>query len=1053
MASSTADTVVERQLREACAELGRRVRAGEDCGAESFLADYPEVASHADSALELIYTEFVIREQLGQHPSPEQWYSRFPRWQQDLQQIFQVHRFVCPDIRTGVDIVSRTPLPDLPTADWPAGPDSNPDVRPRHFGSYELIEEISRGGMGVVYKARQRGLNRIVALKMILAGEFASSEELARFRREAEAAAALQHPNIVQIYEVGVHEDRPFFSLEYVDGGNLGQRLAKAPLPARQAAQLVETLARAVHYAHERGIIHRDIKPANVLLTSDGTPKITDFGLAKQLMDPAGEQTKSGAVLGTPSYMAPEQAEGKSERIGPAVDIYALGAILYEVLTGRPPFRASTPLETLDQVRLQEPVPPRKLQPKNPADLENICLKCLQKEPGRRYASALDLADDLRRFLAGEPIQARPVGSWERTTKWVRRRPVVAALLLAVVLISTSGVAGIVWQWRQAVQGRQDALDALDQMTIARQAEETQRQRARRAVDKMFTQVAEKWLAQQPRLEPLQKQFLEDALHFYEEFAQERSTEPELRLETGKAYRRAGEIQQKLGELANAEEALDRAIALLKELLKDFPNESRYRAALAAAQHNLGGLLRKLGRLDECEKELRESSLLREKLVAECPDVVDHVQDLALSRFALASAQAGLGRHRAAEDGFNQALAILQKLPADLRNKPECRVCEASCHQHIGSVQDCYGRWRESVESRKLAVAIFEQLVRDYPSEPGYRDQLALALMWFGAHPREAPPKEGEAALRRALAIGEKLVVDFPSVPDYRVHVAIFRKYLAVSLNRAGRAEEAKQTFGEVFDLYKKLAAEVPAAYDYAWELTDINLTLRDMLMESGRFQEAEKACRESLVIARKLAADAPSVPGYRDRVAFGNHRLGEVLGEARRSQEAEKAYRQAIATWSDLVKEYPTVEGYSLWLALCYGNLAELFTVYPDEKYRNANEALKLAKRAVELRPDISQGWNALGIAHYRMGEWKAAVTALEKSVELGKGGYWFDWFFLAMANWRLDRKEEARRWYDQGVAWMEKNKAELASNMPRHAQCCRYRAEAAAVLGVKQP
>jgi len=549
----------------------------------------------------------------------------------------------------------------------------------RRFGAYELVEEISRGGMGVVYKARQRGLNRIVALKMVLAGEFASPDDLARFRREAEAAASLQHPHIVQIYEVGIHDDRPYFSLEYVSGGNLQQRLAAMPLSPLEAAHLLETLARAVHYAHQIGIIHRDLKPANVLLTPDGIPKITDFGLAKQLAEVKTQQTRTGAVLGTPSYMAPEQAEGKGPAIGRLVDVYALGAILYECLTGRPPFRAATILETLEQVRSQEPVPPRRLQPSTSSDLETICLKCLRKEPGKRYASALDLAEDLRLFLGGEPILARPIGVGERTAKWVRRRPVVAALLATVVLVSASGVAGVVWQWRLAELRRQDAVTALER-------EESQRQRARRAVDKMFTQVAEKWLAQQPRLEPLQKQFLEEALRFYQEFAQERSTDPELRLETGNAYRRVGEIQERLGEYAKAEEALNNASLLLEQLVTDFPDEPRYRAALADSLYKRGGLLRNLGRLDDTHKDLLNSLLFREGLVSECPDVADYRQSLGYAHFALASLEPAYGRNHAAKEGFGQALAVLQKLPDDLKDAAECRVCQAICFEHIGYV-------------------------------------------------------------------------------------------------------------------------------------------------------------------------------------------------------------------------------------------------------------------------------------------------------------------------------------------------------------------------------
>jgi WD40 repeat protein len=280
--------------------------------------------------------------------------------------------------------------------------------------------------MGVVYQARHIKLNRPVALKMILAGSHAGAADLARFQTEAEAIARLRHPNIVQVYEVGEHDGKPFFSLEFCGGGSLEKKLGGTPLPPREAASLVETLARAMQAAHEQKVIHRDLKPANVLLAEDGTPKITDFGLAKKL-DEAG-QTASGAVMGTPSYMAPEQAGGKSSEIGPASDVYALGAILYECLTGRPPFRAATALDTIMQVVGDEPVPPSQLQPKTPRDLETICLKCLHKEADKRYASSTDLAADLRRWQDGVPIQARPVRAPERLWHWCRRNPALAAL-------------------------------------------------------------------------------------------------------------------------------------------------------------------------------------------------------------------------------------------------------------------------------------------------------------------------------------------------------------------------------------------------------------------------------------------------------------------------------------------------------------------------------------------------------------------------------------------------------------------------------------------------
>jgi hypothetical protein len=347
---------------------------------------------------------------------------------------------------------------------------------------YELLGELGHGGMGVVYKARQLSLDRLVALKMIRDGVLATAEQRLRFQAEARAVARLQHPNVVQIYEIAEQDGRPYFSLELVEGGNLAQRVAVVPLPPSDAARLVETLARAMHHAHSLGIVHRDLKPANVLLApgsaggglglapasgggpgggrppappgANWVPKITDFGLAKELeAEVFLTHTTSGVLMGTPSYMAPEQAWGKTRQVGPAADVYALGAILYECLTGRPPFVAAKLMEVLDQVRNQEPTRPTRLRPEVPHDLETICLKCLEKEPGRRYGTAQALADELRRFLDGQTIHARRAGVLEKTVKWARRRPTAAALTLvtvAVVLLVALGG----WEMRRSALER-----------------------------------------------------------------------------------------------------------------------------------------------------------------------------------------------------------------------------------------------------------------------------------------------------------------------------------------------------------------------------------------------------------------------------------------------------------------------------------------------------------------------------------------------------------------------------------------------------------------------
>lgn len=335
----------------------------------------------------------------------------------------------------------------------PPNSHTQPEIVARRGGvtevpGYEILEELGRGGMGVIYKARQLQPRRLVALKMILSGEHASEDQLARFRSEAEAVARVQHPNIVQIHEVGQHDGRAFLTLEFVPGGNLAQHLRKNPQRPKQAAALLEQLARGVHFAHQRGIVHRDLKPANVLLADDLVPKIADFGLAKQLegmtsLSGSGPKTQSGAILGTPQYMAPEQAQGKSDKIGPAVDVYALGAMLYEALTKQPPFTGDSTIDLLMKVATEEPKPPRQVEPRIPRDLETICLKCLRKDPQQRYATALELADDLRRFLQEEPIRARRQSTLERGLVFLKRKKelvwlvigAVVAVILARVLI------------------------------------------------------------------------------------------------------------------------------------------------------------------------------------------------------------------------------------------------------------------------------------------------------------------------------------------------------------------------------------------------------------------------------------------------------------------------------------------------------------------------------------------------------------------------------------------------------------------------------------------
>lgn len=491
---SAAHRADQDTINRALQELENRVKRGATESSEQIAADFPDVLADKEAMLELVYTEHVLLQEQGREIPVEQWIQRFPQWRDDLEELFQVHDYLSvatipPDGDTG----SRSNAFKV----WSKSPTDPSDNR---LGEYEILEQIGRGGMGVVYRARQIGLDRIVALKTIHQLESPSDDVLRRFRAEVDTIASLQHSNIVQIYGAGISDDIPYFSMEYVAGGSLAAVIRAHPLPPEAAARLTYSLARAIEYAHEQGVVHRDLKPANVLLvpsqrdeavaldvptvstngqlrTGKYEPKLTDFGLAKRMHDYSlgdAQGTLPGAALGTPSYMAPEQATHGGAAAGPAADIYSLGAVLYDMLVGRPPFLAATPLETLERVKQDEPASIRSFQPHVPPDLELICLKCLHKDPARRYRSAGDLADDLQRYLSGRPIKARPAGFLERLVKWSRRHPAAAAFVVALML----GAIGVSWQWLRAENNRRVAERETIAADTARAEEQAARQRA-----------------------------------------------------------------------------------------------------------------------------------------------------------------------------------------------------------------------------------------------------------------------------------------------------------------------------------------------------------------------------------------------------------------------------------------------------------------------------------------------------------------------------------------------------------------------------------------------
>ncbi|MCI0683039.1 MAG: serine/threonine-protein kinase [Gemmataceae bacterium] len=610
---------------------------------------------------------------------------------------------------------------------------------------YEIVAELGNGGMGVVYLAWHLGLKRQVALKMLHGRGGASPERLARFRQEAESIARLQHPNIVHIYDVGDHDSLPYYAMECVAGGSLATKLAGAPQPPREAATVVHVLARAVAAAHDQGVIHRDLKPANVLLQisecrwqiagspdaqsaicdlQSAIPKIADFGLAKRLDADIG-QTHTGEILGTPSYMAPEQASGVVDAIGPATDVYALGAILYEMLAGRPPFRGASPLDTLEQVRRQDPVPPSRLVGKVPRDLETICLKCLQKEPEARYAGALALADDLGRFLRDEPIQARRVSRFERAWRWCRRNPRV--LLLAAALVVAVGAVAAALAVQQRARWRLNEAKSHVRQQVSTAWGEGREAAAGQLIDEFMIMLAADGPAQAPLKPRTRQALLERALRHYREQAEETRGQPARRADYAHACHRLGELHRCFGQRGHAEQSLREALTTYQTLLNDAPGSVKHRFNLAWCRGQLGETIA-ADRPDEAVRAYREALTLLQQLPAEVGDPDAPGRERARLLTNLGKALRALGRHDDAAPCFDQAAKVWSELAGEASHDPQPRLESARCHDQRAAALEASGQAAAAEAAYREARTVAKRLADDFPTSPWCQRELANAL-------------------------------------------------------------------------------------------------------------------------------------------------------------------------------------------------------------------------------------------------------------------------------------------------------------------------------------
>jgi serine/threonine-protein kinase len=849
---------------------------------------------------------------------------------------------------------SRRPLPTVP--------------------GYEILDELGRGGMGVVYLARQIRLNRLCALKMILAGDHASQLAAQRFQTEAETIARLRHTNIAQIYHIGDHDGLAFLEMEYIEGGSLERRLDGTPWPARKAAELLAALAHGVRQAHETGIIHRDLKPGNILVEKDGTPKIADFGLAKTL-DVQSGLTQSDSILGSPSYMAPEQAGGHAKEAGPLADIYALGAILYELLTGRPPFRAGSFLETLEQVKTTEPVSPSRLVPSLPRDIETICLKCLQKEPAKRYASAAALEDDLRRFQSGEPILARRVSRAERAWRWCRRNPAVAALVASLLVVLIGGFSATTVLWLRAERLRAQAEDNFHQ--------------AREAVDGYLTRVAESRLLGVPGLQPLRRELLESALAYYESFVRQREGDPALQHELARALGRVARINAELGRRPEALKGYEKALEILSRASDRSGKEDPSRQAELARYHQAkGDVHRQIGDRAAALQSYQAAEVILRRLAGLAGD---------------SSSSPATGPAQTDDPEFRLALAILLDSIGTVHR--DARELEKAVHYYGEAMQIEWSvvrdpkKLRETTRLARHLATMFTKL-GDISVELGMP---ADALRWVvGNAVIDAADFGGGMAGRfplykRAESILDALIREAPTderVNDFRRDLADCREHNARALLGIDRAEEALSSYREALAIRQRLAQENPAVTEYQEELARIDFDIGSLDDRRGKPDEATELYRQAVDRQRVVVATSPAAAPALRTLARQLGKLGQAQRKLGRPAQAIDNFREACELFERLPQpaaddfyELATLRAFCVEVAAA--GKAKLTEQERQEAQRVAGAAVVAFSRAIDAGFEgHDQARNELAFDAIRSrDDFKAQMARLE---ELAKGPEW---------------------------------------------------------------
>jgi tetratricopeptide (TPR) repeat protein len=852
----------------------------------------------------------------------------------------------CPNCRAPMDVAVDTRLTDLTCAscgshfslvDQSQATRMAPPLS--QMGRFELIERLGIGGFGSVWKARDKELDRTVAIKIPRQGGM-TPEEQEKFFREARAAAQLRHPRIVSVHEVGRDGDSVYIVSDFVRGVTLGDWLTGQRLTSREAAELCAKVADALDHAHEKGIVHRDLKPANIMMDYDGQPHLMDFGLARR---DAGEitVTMDGQVLGTPAYMSPEQAQGEGHTADRRSDVYSLGVILFQLLTGELPFRGNARM-LMVQVINDEPPSPRKLNANVSKDLETVTLKCLEKDPSRRYQSAADFAAELKRYLSGEPILARPLGRVERGWRWARRNPRVALLTasVAVLLVATAALSSVGY----AIAKRQQvaAQEAASREANLRGLAEQNLKLAEDAVDGYLTRVADDERLKQGDFSNLRTELLETAVPFYERFANERPKDPRNKAKQANAYARLASIHVDIGQRKRSATEYGKAIAIETELAAAFP------------------------------------------------DVLDYQRDLATHHMELAW---NLQLERQYDDAlphYESAISLLSDLAKRHPDDPIYRHLLVQTHQRYGALL----REKISPDAQKeleRAVSIAKKLVSDYPDQADYQSALASSSYYLGHYLRSRKPEIAQEYLSAAVEMRRKLAAAYPQVTIHRVELGQSLGNLAALRDSLGDQVEARRHYEEAIEIQNQVVAQFPSVVEYRTILAGFLASNGTFLGRQRDWPNAVRQYEQSISIYEKLAADFPEVPKYAQLVADSHSTCANYLMSAGDRDAARGHHEKALAICQKLAADFPKLNEVQKTLATLDFNFAVFLEKVGDlpGTRSHSEQGLVILKRLADETPEkreyryqLAAKQRDMSKLAQRMDDRAAAQTYLEEAI-----------------------------------------------------------------------